>query len=123
MVARDDHAGPCQAARLFDIVWETMADVIGSAATATLVRRSARRAVERCRELDGLSITRDGFRYSYALPVAWREDGPQAVLAVRALVRELEPLLVELTGQVLLRRLAASTELQRCRVLSEEPPP
>jgi hypothetical protein len=107
--------GACTAAHLFGIVWNTLADVIGTPATATLVRRSARRA-----RLDGVSITRDGFNYAYRLPAAWHDDEAEPLTALRALARELAPLLVELTGPVLMRRLAAAPDLERCRVIFQE---
>jgi hypothetical protein len=110
----------CTAASLFEIVWETMADVIGTAATATLVRRSAKRLSERSRDLASVTITRDGFDYRYSLPEHWRSAESNAVAALRELARELSPLLVELTGPVLVRRLVAHGDLQRCQILFQE---
>jgi hypothetical protein len=110
----------CTADRLFALVWETMADVLGSAATATLVRRSVKRAATRRLDLDQVRISRNGFDYSYALPDAWRNSHPEAVVSLRELARELTPLLVELTGSVIVRRLAAVPELHRCEVFFEE---
>jgi hypothetical protein len=107
--------GARTAAELFAIVWETLADVIGTAAAATLVRRSARRA-----RVDGLSVSRDGFKYTYCVPPEWSEDRPEPVLALRAVARELGPLLIELTGRVLLRRLVTAPELARNQILFEE---
>jgi hypothetical protein len=113
---------PCTAANLFDIMWETIADVIGTAATAALVRRSAKRLCDRNRELASVTITREGFDYRYSLPDAWRLAEGQAVAALRALARELSPLLVELTGPVIIRRLDAVGDLKRCQVLFQERP-
>lgn len=124
MVAMNSDASPtldgCSAARLFDLVWETMVDVLGSAATATLVRRSAKRAAVRRRDLDGLIVSRAGFNYSYQVPDAWRDCSPEPVASVRELARELSPLLVELTGPVIIRRLGAIPDLLRCEVLFQE---
>jgi hypothetical protein len=110
--ARGETPDPCArtAAELFAILWETLADVIGSAATATLVRRAARRA-----RVDGLSVGRGGLNYVYQLPPDWREREP-SVVALRALARELGPILAELTGAVLLRRLGAVRELEACGI-------
>jgi hypothetical protein len=112
---RPDKASSCSAAQLFAVVWDTLADVIGTAATATLLRRSARRA-----QLDGLTVSREGFNYSYRLPADWRDERPESLLALRGLTRELSPQLVELTGPVLLRRLAAVPDLRRCHLFFEE---
>src|SRR3954470_18470152 len=112
---------PCTAARLFGIVWDTIADVIGTAATATLVRRSAKRLSDRDGSgVPGLHITRDGFDYRYSLPDGWQQPEGDAVVALRALRRELSPLLVQLTGRVLVRRLDAVGDLRRCQILFEE---
>ena len=108
------------AARLFAMVWETMADVLGTAATATLVRRSARRAAERYPELAALTVSRAGFDYGYRLPESWHTGAAAGLPALCALVRALSPLLVELTGPVILRRLRAIPELARCEISFEE---
>ena len=114
---------PCTAARLFDIVWETIADVLGTAATATLVRRSAKRLSDRTRDSVGVVITREGFDYRYSLPDGWQRPEREAVAALRELARELSPLLVELTGRVLIRRLDAVRDLQRCQIRFVEQEP
>ena len=116
----DPGAASCTAAMLFGVVWESLSDIIGTAATATLLHRSARRAVGRSPDLDGLSISRDGFVYAYRLPTVWNEARPEPIAALRELLRELSPLLVELTGAVILRRLAALPDLRRCDLFVEE---
>ncbi|MCA1664746.1 MAG: hypothetical protein LC659_10830 [Myxococcales bacterium] len=113
---------PC-AARLFDLVWETIADVIGTAATATLVRRSAKRLSDRGCDLGGVVITREGFDYRYSVPDGWQRPESDAVAALRELARELSPLLVELTGRVIIRRLDAVSDLQRCAIRFQEQEP
>lgn len=110
----------CSAAQLFDLLWETMVDVLGSAATATLMRRSAKRAATRRSDLEGLIVSRTGFNYSYQVPDAWRDCRPEPVASVRELARELSPLLIELTGSVIIRRLSAIPDLRRCDVLFQE---
>ena len=45
MISGSDPAGT-SAAELFDLLWGTLADVLGTAATATLLRRSIRRAAD-----------------------------------------------------------------------------
>lgn len=120
-----DAAGdrPCTAAQLFELVWETIADVIGTAATATLMRRSAKRLGDRRADLGGFVITRQGFDYRYSLPDGWQRPEGEAVAALRELARELSPLLVELTGRVLVRRLDAVRDLERCDIRFEERSP
>jgi hypothetical protein len=113
-------------AAVFGALWDAMADVMGSATTATLLRRAARRGVVRHPDrgdLAALEITREGFEYRYRLPPSWSEAGPPAT-CVCPLVLELRPLLVELTGPVVLRRLVEIPELVECGLtpLSEEEP-
>lgn len=110
----------CTAAALFKLVWETMTDVLGSAATATLMRRSVRRAAERRHDLEGLVVRREGFDYAYKVPAEWQDARPEPVDALRELATELSPLLVELTGPVIVRRLDAIPDLQRCEITFEE---
>lgn len=107
------------AADLFKLLWDGLADVLGTAATAVLVRRAARRAAARNAELAELAITREKLEYRFTLPRAWTERANAAAaiatadaLALRELVGELRPLLVELTGPVVVRRLARIPELR-----------
>jgi hypothetical protein len=95
------------ATELFGVLWESMADILGTAATATLLRRAARRAASPEAGLSALTIGQQGLTYRYVLPDTWTE--PQYALALgelKALTAELEPLLTEMTGPVVLRRLA-----------------
>lgn len=110
----------CTAASLFEGVWEAMADVLGTAATATLMRRAIKRAMPRAPVLDALMVRRVGFEYSYTLPERWRRSDPDPVSALRILAQELTPLLVELTGPVVIRRLNAHPELKRCKLSFQE---
>ncbi len=91
---------------LFDLLWGTLADVLGTAATAVLLRRAANRATSRDPALHGLLIQREAIGYTYVVPSAWQEHGkivPEVALC--ELARELRPLLVELTGSVVVQRL------------------
>jgi ADP-ribose pyrophosphatase YjhB (NUDIX family) len=104
-MAVDDVDGTT-ASGLFDLLWGTLADVLGTAATAILLRRAAKRATSRAPELDGLLIQRDTLGYTYTVPGGWQEPGtgpPEAALC--ELVGELRLLLVELTGTVVVQRL------------------
>lgn len=130
-VTRSDHGPPSPppsgdqppehtAARLFDLLWQNLADVLGAAATATLVRRGAKRAVRRGAWREGVTVTRDGFTYRYVLPASWSERSHEPLLALRDLVQELLPMLAELTGPVVVRRLEGVAEFRRCGLFSPE---
>lgn len=113
----------CVSAELFDVLWVTLADVIGPTATAALLQRSVKRAVPVQPELHELVIMRDQFDYTYTLPVSWRQADAEPRDALRQVVRELWPLLSELTGPVVVRRLREVPELRRCRVIPEDAAP
>lgn len=110
---------PCDPAQLFTQIWLTLTDLLGSAATATLLRRSLRRAALTVPELQRIEITRERFEYRFAIPPAWHQ-GEVPPDALRALARELQPLLIELTGPVVLNRLRSDPELSRCQVFPLE---
>lgn len=93
---------------------------MGSPATATLVRRAARRAVGRVPELQGLEVKRQDFEYRYTLPASWNDDAQAGLEALRALSAELEIVLEELTGRVVLHRLGTLPELRDCGLFCEE---
>jgi hypothetical protein len=99
-------------ARLFAQLWDTLADVLGTAATAALLRRSLKRAAARHTELLELEIYRHGFSYEYKVPESWTAPGNESVAAVQDLARELWPILIERTGEVVVRRLARIPGLQ-----------
>lgn len=92
----------------FSALWEAMTDLMGAAATATLLRRAARRAAARAPDVAQVVIGRNALEYSYELPSAW------ALAPLCILVHELRPLLVELTGTVVWSRLATMPELRPC---------
>lgn len=100
------------AGETFTILWRELADMLGTAAAASLVRRSAQRAETEWPELAALSITRESLEYRYDVPATWNEPAPQLPRALRGLARELWTLLVELTGTVVVRRLAKNRELR-----------
>jgi hypothetical protein len=103
---------------LFGIVWETLADILGTAAVATLVRRAAQRATPCWPELAELSVTLESLEYRYVLPASWSERANSAH-GLRALVAELWTLLVELTGPVVVKRLLRIPELREHGILPD----
>ena len=95
------------AAELFDLLWESLADVLGTAATATLVRRALKQAGPRTAAAEPVMVTRNGLNYEYRLPETWKQTGNgEAIGALRIVAAELRGLLVELTGPVVVGRLA-----------------
>jgi hypothetical protein len=97
-------------AGLFKLLWDALVDLLGTAATAAILGRASRRAQRRAPELALLTFARVDGEFIYRVPPAFeRLDGPPA--ALRALLDDLRPLLVELTGPVALRRLAVVPQL------------
>jgi hypothetical protein len=107
-------------AALFTILWDAIADLLGTAATATVVRRAARRAMPRSPELAELSIVRQDLEYRYTLPSAWNGGNGGTQPALRDLVAELLPLLVELTGPLVVNHLAQIPELRERGILAPQ---
>jgi hypothetical protein len=102
------------AAELFDVLWETLADVLGTAATATLVRRAIHKAAARIAWPEPVVVTRSGPEYTYRLPGAWKQPGnDESVDGFRVLAAELRVLLVELTGPVVITRLGQVAALRK----------
>lgn len=99
---------------LFGALWDALVSLLGTTATATLLRRAVSRATAGTPELRELRIAREGLEYTYAVPPSWRDpEHVPAVIALRRLfVEELEPLLRELTGAVVRRHLARIPELR-----------
>ena len=95
------------AAALFELLWESLADVLGTAASATLLRRAIKQAASRTSPSELVIVTRNGLDYEYRVPETWTQAcSEEALGALRVLAAELSVLLVELTGPVVVRRLA-----------------
>jgi hypothetical protein len=100
-----DHDTP-SVAELFELLWESLADVLGTAATATLLRRAIKQAAAHTAGSEPVVVTRHGLEYEYRLPETWRQPGNEEALgALRVVAAKLRVLLVELTGPVVVRRL------------------
>ncbi len=98
-------------AALFKVLWDRLADMLGTTAAAVVLNRAARRARTRSPELDGLTISRVDGQFGYTVPPSFaRTKGPSVALV--SLLDELRPLLVELTGQVAVRHLEEAPELR-----------
>jgi hypothetical protein len=105
------------ASAMFELLWDKLTDVIGTAATATLLRRSIKRAVGRQPTLAELGISREGFEYKYKLPELWQERDPKTLQELRVLIDELCPLLAELTGSLLISNLRSIPEFQQTHLI------
>src|SRR5216683_1358928 len=57
---------------IFNVLWGVLVEILGSPATATLLRRSAKKRLGDFPELGELAITRKGFEYVYAVPADWK---------------------------------------------------
>ena len=102
------------AAELFDLLWESLADVLGTAATATLLRRAIKAAASKTSWSESVTVGRKGLDYEYVLPEAWKQPGnEEAVGALRVVAGELRVLLVELTGAVVVERLGRLAPLRK----------
>lgn len=110
----------CTASELFAIVWTALVDVIGPTATAALLQRSVARAGRQGAGLADLTITRDQFAYAYAVPPSWTSEHPESIAALRHVLAELWPLLLDLTGDVVVRRLTAIPTLTHCGVIPKD---
>ena len=99
---------------IFGVLWATLVDILGSPATAALLRRSAKRRLGEFPELAELAIKRHGFEYNYAVPADWKHANERSTAALDAVVQDLSVLLIELTGPVVLRRLNAVPQLAKC---------
>jgi len=102
------------AAALFDLLWESLADVLGTAAAATLLRRAIKRAVTRTAWPEPIVVARSGLDYTYRLPDTWKQpDHDEAIDELRIIAAELRVLLVELTGPVVTARLGHLEPLRK----------
>jgi len=108
-------------AALFSVIWDALADLFGTATTAVLVRRAARRGVARSPELGELEISVRELEYRYTVPPAWTEGDGETPAALQTLVDELLPLLIELTGRIAVRRLERIPELRERGLIPPEP--
>jgi hypothetical protein len=112
------------AAALFVLLWDTLSNVLGTVATATLIARALKRASRSTPALAGMSIATAKFTYEYRLPDSWRApDDAETTAAFDRLLMELIPLLTALTGRVVVRQLARLEPFATRRLLVDEEPP
>jgi hypothetical protein len=109
-VGGDAAAGPSPVV-LFALLWDALADLLGTAGAAALLRRAASRVPPGSSGFVDFAIVRENLEYRYELPPAWSDSSSGAERTLRLLVDELLPLLAELTGPVVIRRIAQIPEL------------
>jgi len=105
--------GEASGAELFALLWLALSDMLGTAAAATLLRRSAQRAATTFPELAALEIQRVSLEYQYKVPAAWNHAATKPPEALFLLISELWTLLTELTGSVVANHLLQVPELRQ----------
>lgn len=104
-------------ADLFATLWHALADILGTAAAATLLRRSTQQAAATFPELSEREITRVTLEYQYKVPAVWSETAAEPPEGLFLLVAELWTLLQELTGSVVINHLTQVAELRECGLI------
>jgi hypothetical protein len=96
--------------------------LLGTAATATLLRRAIKQVSVDHARLPKV-IVNSAIAYQYELPDTWRQPGrSEALDDLRALAGELGRLLVQLTGPVAVRHLQRHCEFEKHSIrFTEEP--
>jgi len=108
---------PLAAADLFDLIWNDLVEVLGTAAAAVLVRRAAKHMAGCTPDLPTILVNRKTVTYEYEVPAVWRRPGdPRALMSLQALALQLGVLLAELTGHVVIRRLERIEALQYAQI-------
>lgn len=97
---------------LFGLLWHALADMLGTAAAAALLRRAAQRSASTFPELVALEIRRRNLEYEYKLPAEWSQAAVAPPEALFLLMNELWTLLTELTGSVVANHLQQVPELR-----------
>jgi hypothetical protein len=93
------------------VLWNALSDLLGSGAAAAIIGRALHRATPLHPELAGFVIARVDLEYGYELPREFDQPASTSS-ALAGLLKELRPLLIELTGPVALRSLARIPELR-----------
>jgi hypothetical protein len=114
----DDGSRAGDALKLFELLWRTLANLVGTPATATLLRRSLKRAALTRSQLARVNIVREEHDYRFTLPPEWGTPSQEALEDLRALCSELCALSTQLTGSVVVRRLASIPEFARHQLIS-----
>jgi DNA-binding CsgD family transcriptional regulator len=97
----DDRETTGSVHEIYDLLHETLSEVVGRTATEALLRRALRRASSQDPEL-GVIVRRGA---EGGAPIQWWADGRHGMRYLRAVMRELWPLLIDITGPVVVARL------------------
>lgn len=115
---RDGVAPPSEALRA---LWTAVAEVIGSAATAVLIRRAIKRAARQYPSLDDLTVELQEFLYQLRIPEHW--DAPpdaETAEAIRALIAAFTEIARQLSGEILIRHISRLAVLEPYRGKDKE---
>lgn len=77
-------AAESSGSELFATIWHALADILGTAAAATLLRRAAQQARATFPELSGLEIARINLEYQYKVPAVWTQTAAEPPEAFHA---------------------------------------
>lgn len=97
----EEHDAGGSVPEIYDLLHETLSEVVGRTATEALLRRAVRRASSQ--DPDLAALARKGSEEG--APVQWWTDGRRGLRYLRAVMRELWPLLIDITGPVVVARL------------------
>ena len=100
---------------MFALVWNALAEVLGTAAIAAIVRRAVQNVAADCPELADLVVRRDKLEYCYTLPRTWSkrtQTVARGQAGLRVLIAEIGRLLGVLPGTVVNNRLKEIPELR-----------
>ncbi len=103
---------PTPLADAVEQVWRTLAETLGTTATAALIRRAARRASTSAPRLERFLVEGQGYSYRFQVPDEWAGDDDGARSDVRRLLEELCLLLRDLTGDVITAKLGHVQAIQ-----------
>jgi hypothetical protein len=108
---------PLAVADLFDLIWNDLVEVLGTAAAAVLVRRASKHVAGCTPDLPTVVVNRKTITYEFEVPAVWRRPGdPRASASLQALAYALGVLLTELTGDVVIHRLERIDALRDARI-------
>ena len=102
-----EHASPPVVRLVFSVLWNELRETIGTAPTATLLRRAIIISNEACPLLEEITIDKDGREYRYDIPTDVDLD-PETCTNIGQFVDNVLALLHKLTGKVLVRQLMAN---------------
>lgn len=107
MAESNEQISPPLMRLVFSVMWNELRETIGTAPTATLLRRAIVLSREACPILEQISIEKDGRDYCYNIPPEVDLE-PASCANIEQFVDNVLALLRALTGKVLVRQLLAN---------------